>query len=632
MIGGVESYKAGGGTEHRLAYPVSDHWKQMNKLAKILPSAWTPRILNAVLLAFMLARMIASALVESATNDEPANIPSGYVYLLRGDYIDGTHPPLLRYWASIPLLILHPNDFAGDPSWYKDWGTYGRQFLYHNNVNSAALIFWPRLMVMILTLGLGLLIGAWAKQRNGVWAGTLAVALFSLDPNMLAHGHYVTTDMAVTLASFAAVYLFWRYMQAPSWLGLLAAALVFACAQITKFSAMLLAPSLLIIAGIVAWLRLRSSGARPKAPWYAPNQFWISIGVYMGVMALVILAAYRFEVRSIEQDEQLQEARWIGPVYKIIQRVAPQIGQTPEKFVKAHIPAYNYFKGLSLQMFHTLAQNTWRGGDRYQYALGMYSKNGWWWYFPLAFAVKTPLTLLVVLMIAAVLGVIGIRHPLEAHWPGPSRRVPAEVKRHEEFIFLIVPIVIFLGTYMSSTINIGHRYLLPIYPYLYVLASRIAGPWPKVKNTRIPLYVSVLSVLAALPGSLLIHPHYISYFNELVGPSNGYKYLTNSNLDWGQDLLQLKDYLDKHNRDEVYGAVYLSTFGTVKPEDLGIQYRPVPQDQPPTDEHYLVAISIIEFMDKSPDHPDGMYPWLRNETPIHRIGYSILIFELADFY
>jgi len=188
--------------------------------------------------------------------------------------------------------------------------------------------------------------------------------------------------------------------------------------------------------------------------------------------------------------------------------------------------------------------------------------------------------------------------------------------------------VVFLGTYMSSTINIGHRYLLPIYPYLYVLASRIAGPWPKVKNTRIPLYVSVLSVLAALPGSLLIHPHYVSYFNELVGPSNGYKYLTNSNLDWGQDLLQLKQYLDRANVD----AVYIGISGTIKPEDLGIKYRPVPQDQPPTDEHYLVAISINEFLDKTPGHPDGMYLWLRNETPIHRIGYSILIYELAAYY
>jgi 4-amino-4-deoxy-L-arabinose transferase-like glycosyltransferase len=176
------------------------------------------------------------------------------VYLLRGDYIDGTHPPLLRYWASIPLLILHPGDFPGDLSWYRNWHTYGRQFLYNNNINSAALIFWPRFMIMLLTHGLGWR-SAIGLARNGVWAGVLAVALFSLDPNMLAHGHYVTTDMAVTLAVFAAVYLFWRYLETPSWPRLFAAAFVFACAQITKFSAMLLAPSLLIIAALVAWLQ-----------------------------------------------------------------------------------------------------------------------------------------------------------------------------------------------------------------------------------------------------------------------------------------------------------------------------------------------------------------------------------------
>jgi hypothetical protein len=411
------------------------------------------------------------------------------------------------------------------------------------------------------------------------------------------------------------------------------AALVFACAQITKFSAVLLAPSLLIIAGLVTWLRLRS-GTQPKAPWYAPSQFWVSTGVYVGVTALVILTAYRFEMRSIEQDEQLQEARWLGPVYKIIQRIAPQIGQTPEKAVKLQVPAYNYFKGVALQTFHSLAQNTWLGGESYQYALGRYSQNGWWWYFPLALAVKTPLALILVLIIAAVLGAMTRSPPLEAWWPMPprwpvlSRWIIAQGKRQEELIFLVVPMVIFMGTYMTSTINIGHRYLLPIYPFLYVLASRIAGPWPKVKNARIPVIVSALSVVAALPGSLWVHPHYISYFNELVGPSNGYKYLADSNIDWGQDLLQLKHYLDRAQVD----MVYIDISGVIKPEDLGIQYRPIPLERPPTDEHYLVAISINEYLNKTTRRPEGMYPWLQNETPIHRIGYSIWIYDLADFY
>ncbi len=250
----------------------------MDKLRKFLASKWAPRLVNGALLAFMLVRMISSAWVESPTNDEPANIPSGYVFLQRGDYIDGTQPPLARYWASIPLLIFHPETFPDDPSWDQNWQAYGRRFLYRNNVNSEALIFWPRLMIMLMTLGLGWLIGHWAKRRNGAWAGVLAVALFTLDPNMLAHGHYVTTDMAVTATVFGAVYLFWRHLESPSWPRLFAAAFVFALAQIAKFSAVLLAPSLLILAGLLAWLRLRSAPPT-KAPWYAPGQFWISASV-----------------------------------------------------------------------------------------------------------------------------------------------------------------------------------------------------------------------------------------------------------------------------------------------------------------------------------------------------------------
>jgi len=389
----------------------------------------------------------------------------------------------------------------------------------------------------------------------------------------------------------------------------------------------LLAPSMLILAALVAWLRLRGA-PKSKPPWFAPSQFWVTISVYVGVTILVILTAYRFEVSSLAQDEQLQEARWIGPVYKTIQQIAPQIGQTPEKIVQARVPAYDYIKGLVLQSYHTLAQNTWLGGETYQYALGMYSKNGWWWYFPLTFAIKTPLTLIIVLIVVSVLGVRAVRRPLEARWPVPSRWVPSEVRRHEEFLFLIVPMVVFMSAYMTSTINIGHRYLLPLYPFLYVLASRLAAPWPKVKNPRLPVIASGLSVLAMLPGSLLIHPHYISYFNELVGPSNGYKYLADSNVDWGQDLLQLKHYLDKVKP----AVVYIDISGTVRPEDLGIQYLPLPKVRAPNERNFLVAISVNEYLIKTTRYPQGMYPWLHNETPVHRVGYSIFIYDLAAFY
>jgi hypothetical protein len=217
---------------------------------------------------------------------------------------------------------------------------------------------------------------------------------------------------------------------------------------------------------------------------------------------------------------------------------------------------------------------------------------------------------------------------LEARWPIPARWVPAEVKRHEEFLILIIPMILFLGAYMKSTINIGHRYLLPIYPFLYVLASRIAAPWPKVKSARIPILASVLSFLVALPGSLLIHPHYISYFNELVGPSNGYKYLADSNVDWGQDLLQLKHYLDQKKPD----LVYVEISGTIRPEDVGIVAWPIPHNPPQTQERFLVAISVTEYLIKTTRHPEGEYLWLHNEVPIGRIGYSIFIYELTAFY
>jgi hypothetical protein len=584
-------------------------------MKNIVASPWFLRGLLALVLLIMLVRMISSAVVKSPTNDELANLPSGYVYLLRGDYIDGTHPPLLRYLASIPLFMMAPDDFPDDPDWYLDWHTYGRKFIYQNDVSSSAIVFWPRLMVMLMTLGLGLLIYRWSSQRYGVWGGLLSVTLFSLEPNMLAHGRLVTNDLAIALGFLGTVYLFRRYLLRPGWRTLLVAAAGFGLAQLIKYPAVLLVPALLIIVAGTWYYRRKAQEGDPVKR-RGPRRFWVAAGVYVGVTIVLIMAAYRFEFRSIGEDRQLQSVRGAKMIQEKIASVAETIGTTEEGLKSAPIPGYHYLKGLILQIFHSMSQSTWEGSESYQYALGRYSRDGWWWYFPVAFLLKTPLPLLLLFLLTAVLGVIIWRRG------EPDGNLTSW---REETLCLLVPPLVYFLVCMTSTINIGHRYLLPVYPFLFVLAGRLAGAWPFLKSRMMHLIVPALGLLLILPGSLMIHPHYLSYFNCLVGTQNGWRYLADSNVDWGQDLLLLKEYLERKQPP----VVYMNVFGSVKPEDLGISYLPLPEDQQPADERFMVVVSVNRLLCRNARRPDGLHPWLLDHEPSDRVGYSIFIYEFG---
>jgi hypothetical protein len=193
-----------------------------------------------------------------------------------------------------------------------------------------------------------------------------------------------------------------------------------------------------------------------------------------------------------------------------------------------------------------------KASRRKAFLMGEVSK-GWWHYFLVTFAVKTPLPLLILLTwLLFLLPKLWRDHPLYVN-------------------FLMVPVVIYFGVALASRINIGHRHLLPIYPFLFVLTSALI-PWSKTKKPVVKVFLAVLAVWYVV-SSATIFPHYLAYFNELAGgPENGHKYLVDSNLDWGQDLKGLKRYMEKRGIERVW----LSYFGTASPDHYGIAYNYLP--------------------------------------------------------
>lgn len=244
------------------------------------------------------------------------------------------------------------------------------------------------------------------------------------------------------------------------------------------------------------------------------------------------------------------------------------------------------------------------------FLLGHYAHHGWWYYYLIAGLLKTPLP---VLILAAVAFTMVVKQRL---------------RRESPEWFLILPIVTVVGFFSVMGQSIGLRYILPVYPFAFVLIGAVHQ-----ERSRTPPWIYLLMIWFAT-SSLVASPHYLAYFSELVGgPGNGYRYLADSNLDWGQDLPGLKRFMDRNGIEKVS----LSYFGADAPERYGIVYdwlpsyylyNPNPERPVAISENQLIAISVtnlqgVYFQDK------GQYKWLMDYEPVAKIGYSIYVYDLS---
>ena len=203
-------------------------------------------ILLAVIVSVSFGLMLNASLQESATMDELAHIPAGYGYVKYLDYrLNPEHPPLVKAIAALPLLFKNLGFPTDKPAWQTDingqW-VAGAQFLYESGNNADEIIQWSRLGPMLLTIILLIFIYVWTKELLGRWWALMPTFLFGLSPTVLAHGHYVTTDIGAALGIFVALYYFIKFLSSPSKEHLLFAGIAFGIAQLLKFSAVLLIP------------------------------------------------------------------------------------------------------------------------------------------------------------------------------------------------------------------------------------------------------------------------------------------------------------------------------------------------------------------------------------------------------
>jgi tetratricopeptide (TPR) repeat protein len=503
--------------------------------------SWTrPNVL--VLAAFTviyLSLEVYSFRQKSATWDEPIHLAAGFAAVANGDYrVDPTHPPFLRIWAALPLLAMRVSSDTSeiDRTPIADWLTkayaFAHRFLYVEH-DADRLLYAARFMVAIWGVVLGVLLFCWAREWLGRTPAIVALAFYTIEPNIAAHAKLVTTDLAVTCFIFATLYFLWRTCRRGSIWNLAALAVSFALAVVTKFSAILLGPIvILLLAAAAGW------GPRMGLKRATAIVSLLVAGSFVGVWA-----AYGFRYAPSASNAWLLLAQ----DYSVVRERLPVLVK-----VLGWVDAHQLLPNVFTQGF-LLGQSSAETFPAY--LAGTISETGFWYYFPAAFLLKTPAAL-ILFFLAGLFVFVWRRRKLGLH----------------NELFVMVPMLVYLAFAIASGINIGVRHILPIYPFVILTAAAAAGEllaWRKQAG-RI-----ILGGMMAFWLAMFVHayPHTLTFFNLAAGgPRNGLAWLAESNLDWGQDLKLLKSWMDRKQ----VAHVNLAYFGTADPKYYQIDCTHLP--------------------------------------------------------
>lgn len=540
-----------------------------------------------LLLVCLFAQTVVHARVASITFDEGPHLAIGYATLRTGDFRlqpVHIHPPLANVLSALPLLAL-PD--LPDPRTVSGWG--GASL---SGVTDAVVWQYPhplrmamagRFPIILMTVLLGAVVFRWATDLFGPRAGLVALTLFAFDPSVIAHGSLVTTDMAVVLWGTMALFFLTRQLRSARWGYWAGTAVTLGLALASKVSAVSLAP----VIGLL-WLL-----GPPRASW---RRRLLAAAGGLALAGMVLWAAYGFEVRSV-------------PGFPLPLPAA------------THLEIYR-----SLQEHYRLGHPS--------FLLGQNADHGWWYYFPVAFALKTPLPTLLLLLAAIV--VFGLR---------VSRAAERAIRRSQPSIcsplfgthrwgpLLLFPIL-YAASALFSSVTIGYRHLLPILPLLYIFIAQIAAPSVRWRasplTSRLLLLACCATVVWQVAGTLSVSPHYLAYFNPLAGgPDGGYRYLVDSNLDWGQNLWQLRDWAQEQGVQRVYYA----HFTPARPQLFGVEADFLPPDPravpfaplDPAPGVYAIGATVLQGV-YTPDV--NTYAWFRSHEPLARLGHALFLYEV----
>ena len=534
---------------------------------------------------------VTSAARKSPTCDEAAHhIPAGYVLLTKGDLAFSPEtPPLARYLAAVPLLFLDlklPDDRA---FWARDdRAEFSREFLYSLNRRLAGLsVFLARLPMILVGAFGGVFLFAWVRKRYGALTAIFAGVFYFLSPNILAHARLAATDITATVLIMCSVLLFRDILTCRGYKEVFVAGIFLGLALLSKFSALLLLP--FYFAVVCSDFVARTVFRKEKGP---AAGIFLRFFVCLAVSFLVLWAGYAFEFKPLLVNVLRPEDK-VEFFTAAIQRILPFAGggftdRCVRAFYTVPVPLSSYIMGLMGVLRHGAE------GAR-TFFMGSWSRTGHPMYYILAFFVKTPIPVIVSFLFGIFIGM--------------------KDKEHRPFnLYLTGCILLFFIVASRSDLQLGLRYILPVYPFVFLIAAQ--GLKSLFQGKKMFRIAGAALVLWLAWTQFFIWPDYLSYFNEIAGgPAKGYKYLRDSNIDWGQDLPALKDHMKKKG----FGAVKLDYFGEGDPAWYGIdcEYITETETRCPGGHVYAISVNHLE-----------RYDWAVHTRPDATAGHSIFIYDL----
>lgn len=538
-------------------------------------------VAHAGLLAWMAPR-------QSPTPDEVAHLPAGLFIWQYGRFdLYRVNPPLVKSLAALPVTLAAPRtDWTLAHSQKRPEFAIGTALIRANGEDAMWYFAIARWACIPLSL-----IGAWfcylwAARLYGEESGLLAATLWCFSPNVLANAAMITPDAGASALGLAGCYAFWRWLEEPGWSRAIVAGVSLGILELTKTTWLILYAAWPLL--WIVWLAFR------KPPGPAVFKQSVQVAAIVAISLYAINLGYRFE-KSFQRLGDFQfEMKSLSGLDAVGELPVPGnrfagtwLGRLP-----VPLPA-DYVAGIDMQKSETDA-------GKLSYLRGEYSTQGWWYYYLYAVAIKEPLGSWMIFAMALVL----------------SRLPRYSGGALNEITLLLPAAAIFLLVSAHTGLNRHLRYVLPAFPFVFVWMSKVARSIP-LREKRVASLLGI-GLAWSVGSSLSVYPHCLSYFNETVGgPLGGHRHLLGSNMDWGQDLLYLKEWAAGHPDAK---PLYCNCGGLLPPSAYGIDSRGVPDIREPG--WYAMSVNALH-------NRYGEYRDFARLKPEAVVGYTTYIYHLT---
>lgn len=596
------------------------HIINMNKSIKILAAVI---IVAAVVLA------IASEWGDSIIVDEVPHIGAGYSYLVKQDMrLNPEHPPLAKDLAAVPLLFANlKQDVFNTKMWQTDingqW-EFGRSLIYNSGNNADLIRHLVKLPMLLFFILSAILIFKWARRLYGDTGAITALILFAFSTTVLAHSRFVTTDVPALFGVLLATYYFVRCLKQPTGSRLIIAGLAFGVALLLKFSTFLLVPFFVLLAVIYGLAQ------EDRKILNSLRGIGHSIFVFLVGFVMIVWPVYYFHTYHYPPERQHNDTRQLLSSYGNRAFADPVVWASDKPVLRA---AAQYGLGLLMVNQRAIGGNT-------TYFLGEVSRFGWRSYFPIVYFIKEPLAWWGLVIIALLFTTLQFRYPVR-EWLNRSYHL---IRNRPDDFAMLLWLLIYWGVSIYSTLNIGVRHLLPTFPFAILLVSgqiSRVGARLQVLGSRKKLttyYLLLTTILGwYVYENVRVFPYYLTYFNQIVGgPSGGYKYVVDSNVDWGQDLVRFSDWIKESNIPKIE----FDYFGWADPsyylKDRYIwlhssKYKNARdfRARNQSDGWLAVSATFLQGSQGPEDMPNLInYLWLNSYQPVTTIGNSIFVYQI----